>query len=119
MRSFSEKMAEESVGNVDSSKSILTADIYKHNYAFTTETLFYKNYNPAFDRFMKEVKGKKFGNKYVISDRLEFSNLVSRAVRGEIIDVPGVAEGALATRKVLKKVLDDLKKKVYKVQLKF
>jgi len=110
MRSFSEKMAEESVGNVDSSKSILTADIYKHNYAFTTETLFYKNYNPAFDRFMKEVKGKKFGNKYVISDRLEFSNLVSRAVRGEIIDVPGVAEGALATRKVLKKVLDDLKK---------
>ena len=109
-RSISEKFAEEAVGNVDSSRSILTADIHKHNYAFTTETLFYKNYNPAFDKFMKEVKGKKFGNKYVINDRLEFSNLVARAVRGEIIDVPGVAEGALATRKVLKKILDDLKK---------
>jgi len=51
----------------------------------------------------KKLKVKKFGNKYVINDRLEFSNLVARAVRGEIIDVPGVAEGALATRKVLKK----------------
>jgi len=109
-RSFSEKFAEEAVGNVDSSPSILTADIHKHNYAFTTKTLFYKNYAPAFDKFMKEVKGKKFSNNYVINDRLEFSNLVSRSVRGEIIDVPGVAEGALATRKVLKKVLDDLKK---------
>ena len=59
---------------------------------------------------MKEVKGKKFVNNYIINDRLEFSNLVSRGVRGEIIDVPGVAEGVLATRKVLKKVLDDLKK---------
>ena len=109
-RSISEKFAEEAVGNVDSSRSILTADIYKHNYAFTTETLFYKSYAPAFDKFMREVKGKKFGNNYVINDRLEFSNLVSRAVRGEIIDVPGVAEAALATRKVLKKILDDLKK---------
>jgi hypothetical protein len=110
MRSMSEKFAEEAVGNVNSSRSILTADIYKHNYAFTTETLFYKSYAPAFDKFMREVKGKKFGNNYVINDRLEFSNLVSRAVRGEIIDVPGVAEAALATRKVLKKILDDLKK---------
>ena len=110
MRSISEKFAEEAVGNVNSSRSILTADIYKHNYAFTTETLFYKSYAPAFDKFMREVKGKKFGNNYVINDRLEFSNLVSRAVRGEIIDVPGVAEAALATRKVLKKILDDLKK---------
>ena len=57
---------------------------------------------------MREVKGKKFGNNYVINDRLEFSNLVSRAVRGEIIDVPGVAEGVLATRKVLNKILNDL-----------
>jgi len=103
MRSMSEKFAEEAVGNVNSSRSILTADIYKHNYAFTTETLFYKSYAPAFDKFMREVKGKKFGNNYVINDRLEFSNLVSRAVRGEIIDVSGVAEAALATRKVLKK----------------
>ena len=110
MRSMSEKFAEEAVGNVNSSRSILTADIYKHNYAFTTETLFYKSYAPAFDKFMREVKGKKFGNNYVINDRLEFSNLVSRAVRGEIIDVPGVAEAALATRKVLKKILNDLKK---------
>lgn len=110
MRSMSEKFAEEAVGNVDSSRSIITADLVKHNYAMTTETLFYKNYAPAFEKFMKEVKGKKFVSKYVIQDRLEFSNLVSRAVRGEIIDVPGVAEGALATRKVLKKILDDLKK---------
>jgi len=110
MRSVSEKFAEEAVGNVDSSRSIITADLVKHNYAMTTETLFYKNYAPAFEKFMKEVKGKKLVSKYVIQDRLEFSNLVSRAVRGEIIDVPGVAEGALATRKVLKKILDDLKK---------
>lgn len=110
MRSMSEKFAEEAVGNVDSSRSIVTADLIKHNYAMTTETLFYKNYAPAFEKFMKEVKGKKFVSKYVIQDRLEFSNLVARAVRGEIIDVPGVAEGALATRKVLKKILDDLKK---------
>ena len=110
MRSMSEKFAEEAVGNVDSSRSIITADLVKHNYAMTTETLFYKNYAPAFEKFMKEVKGKKLVSKYVIQDRLEFSNLVSRAVRGEIIDVPGVAEGALATRKVLKKILDDLKK---------
>jgi len=110
MRSMSEKFAEEAVGNVDSSRSIITADLVKHNYAMTTETLFYKNYAPAFEKFMKEVKGKKLVSKYVIQDRLEFSNLVARAVRGEIIDVPGVAEGALATRKVLKKILDDLKK---------
>lgn len=110
MRSMSEKFAEEAVGNVDSSRSIVTADLIKHNYAMTTETLFYKNYAPAFEKFMKEVKGKKFVSKYVIQDRLEFSNLVARGVRGEIIDVPGVAEGVLATRKVLKKILDDLKK---------
>ena len=59
---------------------------------------------------MKEVKGKKFGNEYNVNDRLQFSDLVSRGVRGEIIEVPGVAEGVLATRKVLKKILDDLKK---------
>ena len=109
-RSWSEKFAEEAVGNVDSSKSIITADLIKHNYATTAETLFYKSYAPAFQKFMKEVKKKRFGNDYNINDRLEFSNLVSRGVRGEIIDVPGVAEGVLATRKLLKKILDDLKK---------
>jgi hypothetical protein len=110
MRSMSEKMAEDATGNIDSSQSIITADLVKNNYAFTTETLFYKSYKPAFDKFMKEVKKKRFGNDYNINDRLEFSNLVSRAVRGEIIDVPGVEEAVLATRKVLKKILDDLKK---------
>jgi hypothetical protein len=109
-RSWSEKMAEEAVGNTDSSRSIITADIVKHNYALTTETLFYKSYAPAFQKFMREVKKKRFGNNYNINDRLEFSNLVSRAVRGEIINVPGVEEAVLATRTVLKKILDDLKK---------
>jgi len=110
VRSWSEKFAEEAVGNVDSSRSIITADLVKHNYATTAETLFYKSYAPAFQKFMKEVKKRRFGNDYNINDRMEFSNLVSRAVRGEIIDVPGVAEGVLATRKLLKKILDDLKK---------
>jgi hypothetical protein len=109
-RSWSEKFAEEAVGNVDSSRSIITADLVKHNYATTAETLFYKSYAPAFQKFMKEVKKRRFGNDYNINDRMEFSNLVSRAVRGEIIDVPGVEEGVLATRKLLKKILDDLKK---------
>jgi hypothetical protein len=109
-RSWSEKMAEEAVGNTDSSRSIITSDLIKHNYATTTETLFYKSYAPAFQKFMKEVKNRRFGNDYNINDRMEFSTLVSRAVRGEIIDVPGVEEGVLATRKVLKKILDDLKK---------
>lgn len=109
-RSWSEKFAEEAVGNVDSSRSILTADLIKHNYATTSETLFYKSYAPAFQKFMKEVKNRRFGNDYNINDRMEFSNLVSRAVRGEIINVPGVEEGVLATRKLLKKILDDLKK---------
>ena len=52
MRSMSEKFAEEAVGNVDSSRSIITADLVKHNYAMTTETLFYKNYAPAFEKFI-------------------------------------------------------------------
>jgi len=109
-RSWSEKMAEEAVGNANSSRSEITSDLIKHNYATTTETLFYKSYAPAFQKFMKEVKNRRFGNDYNINDRMEFSTLVSRAVRGEIIDVPGVEEGVLATRKVLKKILDDLKK---------
>ena len=51
---------------------------------------------------MSMVKGKKFGNNYVINDRLEFSNLVSRAVRGEIIDVPGAFE-TFSYKKSIKK----------------
>jgi len=109
-RSWSEKFAEESVGNVDSSRSIITADLIKHNYSMTAETLFYKSYAPAFNKFMKEVKNKRFGNDYNINDRLEFSDLVARGIRGEIIEVAGVEEGVLAARKVLKKILDDLKK---------
>jgi len=110
MRSTSEKMLEESVGNVDNSKSILTADIHKHNIMLTKKTQFYKDYEPAFNKYMLEVKGAKFLNKYNINDRLEFSDLVARSTRGETIDVPGVAEGTLATRKLFKGFLDDLKK---------
>jgi hypothetical protein len=109
LRSTSEKMLEESVGNVDNSKSILTADIHKHNILLTKKANFYKDYEPAFNKYMLEVKGAKFLNKYNINDRLEFSDLVARGTRGEDIDVPGVAEGVLATRKLFKGFLDDLK----------
>jgi len=109
MRSTSEKMLEESTGNVDNSRSILTADIHKHNILLTKKANFYKDYEPAFNKYMLEVKGAKFLNKYNINDRLEFSDLVARGTRGEDIDVPGVAEGVLATRKLFKGFLDDLK----------
>ena len=109
MRSTSEKMLEESTGNVDNSRSILTADIHKHNILLTKKANFYKDYEPAFNKYMLEVKGAKFLNKYNIVDREEFSDLVSRGTRGEYIDVPGVAEGVLATRKLFKGFLDDLK----------
>jgi hypothetical protein len=109
MRSTSEKMLEESTGNVDNSRSILTADIHKHNILLTKKANFYKDYEPAFNKYMLEVKGAKFLNKYNVNDRLEFSDLVSRGTRGEDIDVPGVAEGVLATRKLFKGFLDDLK----------
>ena len=109
MRSASEKLLEDTVGNVDYSRSILTADIHKHNYAGTRMVQFYKGYEPAFERYMKEVKGKKYGIKYNLNDREEFSNLVSRAVRGEVIDIDSVNQGADATRSMFKKMLDDLK----------
>ena len=109
MRSTSEKMLEESTGNVDNSRSILTADIHKHNILLTKKANFYKDYEPAFNKYMLEVKGAKFLNKYNVNDRLEFSDLVARGTRGEDIDVPGVAEGVLATRKLFKGFLDDLK----------
>ena len=44
MRSTSEKMLEESTGNVDNSRSILTADIHKHNILLTKKANFYKDY---------------------------------------------------------------------------
>lgn len=109
MRSTSEKLLEDTVGNVDYSRSILTADIHKHNYAGTRMVQFYKGYEPAFERYMKEVKGKKYGIKYNLNDRVEFSNLVSRAVRGEVIDIDAVNQAADATRSMFKKMLDDLK----------
>ena len=110
MRSASEKLLEDSIGNKDFSRSILTADIHKHNYAGTKMIKFYKSYEPAFQKFMKEVKGKRFGTKYVINDRLEFSDLVARATRGETINVAGVNEGVQATKNLFKTMLDDLKK---------
>jgi len=109
MRSASEKLLEDTVGNVDYSRSILTADIHKQNYAGTRMVQFYKGYEPAFERYMKEVKGKKYGIKYNLNDRKEFSNLVSRAVRGEVIDIDAVNQAADATRSMFKKMLDDLK----------
>lgn len=109
MRSASEKLLEDTVGNVDYSRSILTADLHKHNYAGTRMVQFYKGYEPAFERYMKEVKGKKYGIKYNLNDRVEFSNLVSRAVRGEVIDIDAVNQAADATRSMFKKMLDDLK----------
>ena len=42
-------------------------------------------------------------------DRMEFGNLVSRAIRGEVTDMISVQKGAEATRKQFKKMLDDLK----------
>ena len=47
-------------------------------------------------------------------DRMEFGNLVSRAIRGEVTDMISVQKGAEATRKQFKKMLDDKKKfKIY------
>jgi len=109
MRSASEKLLEDSVGNVDYSRSILTADIHKQNYAGTRMIQFYKKYEPAFEKYMNEVKGKKYGIKYNLNDRIEFSNLVSRAIRGEVIGITTVNQAADATRVMFKKMLDDLK----------
>lgn len=109
MRSASEKLLEDSVGNVDYSRSVLTADIHKQNYAGTRMVQFYKGYEPAFEKYMQDVKGKKYGIKYNLNDRIEFSNLVSRAIRGEVIDIPTVNQAADATRSMFKKMLDDLK----------
>ena len=110
MRSTSEKLLEDSVGNKDYSRSILTADIQKHNYAGTKLTSFYKNYEPAFTQYLEDIgKSTKFKS-YNLNDRMQFSNLVSRAVRGEVIDIPAVTRGAEATKRLFKTMLDDLKK---------
>ena len=109
MRSASEKLAEDTVGNKDYSRSILTADIHKNNYAGTRLVRFYKEYEPAFGEYLKEIgKSDKF-QAYNLMDRMEFGNLVSRAIRGEVTDMISVQKGAEATRKQFKKMLDDLK----------
>ena len=97
MRSASEKLLEDSGGNKDYSRSVLTADIHKHNYAGTRLTSFYKEYEPAFTEYLKEIgKSTKFKS-YNLNDRMQFSNLVSRAVRGEVVDIASVTKGADAT----------------------
>ena len=110
MRSASEKLLEDSVGNKDYSRSILTADLHKNNYAATRLTSFYKDYEPAFADYLKEIgKTTKFKS-YNLNDRLQFSNLVSRAVRGEVVDFASVTKGSEATKKLFKGMLDDLRK---------
>jgi len=110
MRSASEKFLEDTVGNKDFSRSILTADIQKSNYAGTRMTSFYKEYEPAFTQYLTDIgKTTKFKS-YNLNDRMQFSNLVSRAVRGEILDIPAVTKGAEAVKKTFKRMLDDLRK---------
>jgi len=110
MRSASEKFLEDTVGNKDFSRSILTADIQKSNYAGTRMTSFYKEYEPAFTQYLTDIgKTTKFKS-YNLNDRIQFSNLVSRAVRGEVLDIPAVTKGAEAVKKTFKRMLDDLKK---------
>ena len=110
MRSASEKLLEDSVGNKDYSRSILTADIHKQNYAGTRLTSFYKEYEPAFAAYLKEIGKSTNFKSYNLMDRMEFSNLVSRAVRGEVVDIAAVNQGAEATKRLFKRMLDDLKK---------
>ncbi len=110
MRSASEKLAEDSVGNKDYSRSILTADINKHNYSGTRLTSFYKEYEPAFAEYLKEIGKSTKLKSYNFTDRMEFSTLVSRATRGEVVDIVSVNKGVNATKKLFKGMLDDLKK---------
>ena len=113
----SEKLLEDSVGNKDYSRSVLTADIHKHNYAGTRLTSFYKEYEPAFTEYLKEIgKSTKFKS-YNLNDRMQFSNLVSRAVRGEVLDIPAVTKGAEAVKKTFKRMLDDLKNSGFSIKM--
>ena len=109
MRSTSEKLLEESVGNKDYSRSILTADIQKNNYSATKLTSFYKEYEPAFTQYLKDIGKSTRFKSYNLNDRMEFSNLVSRAVRGEVIGIPAVTRAAESTKRLFKTMLDDLK----------
>jgi len=109
-RSASEKLAEDSVGNKDYSRSILTADIHKQNYSGTRLTSFYKDYEPAFAAYLKQIGKSTKLKDYNLMDRMEFSTLVSRATRGEVIDIAAVNQGADATRRLFKGMLDDLRK---------
>jgi hypothetical protein len=110
MRSASEKLLEDTVGNVDYSRSLLTADIHKHNYSGTRMTSFYKEYEPAFTEYLKEINKSTLFKSYNINDRMQFSNLVSKAIRGEVTPLASVNKAANATKKLFKKILDDLKK---------
>ena len=108
IRSLYEKLAEEPVGNKDYSTAIPTADIHKKNYYKTKETEFYRGYRPALNEFLDSKK--VFFKRINYKNQTEFSNLVGRAIRGEVIDNPSVQKAAVSTKQVLKKVLDDLKK---------
>jgi len=110
MRSASEKIAEDPVGNIDKSTSILTADLHKNNYAATKMTQFYKEYEPAFRDFLKETKRSTNFIKYNYNDRLEFARLVSNATRGEATELKSIQRGAEASKKIFKNFLDDGKK---------
>jgi len=110
MRSAAEKIAEDPVGNIDKSTSILTADIHKNNYAATKMTQFYKDYEPEFRNFLKETGRSTNFIKYNYNDRLEFSRLVSNAVRGEGTELKSVQRAAEAPKKIFKSFLDDGKK---------
>jgi hypothetical protein len=110
MRSAAEKIADDPVGNVDKSTSILTADIHKNNYSATKMTQFYKDYEPAFNDFLKETNRSTNFSKYNYNDRLEFARLVSNAVRGEGTQLKSVQRGADASKKLFKTFLDDGKK---------
>lgn len=110
MRSASEKIAEDPVGNIDKSTSILTADIHKNNYAATKMTKFYKEYEPAFNDFLKETGRSTNFSKYNYNDRLEFARLVANTTRGEGTQLKSVQKGADASKRVLKDFYDDGKK---------
>jgi hypothetical protein len=110
MRSASEKIAEDPVGNIDKSTSILTADLHKNNYAATKMTQFYKEYEPAFRDFLKETGRSTNFIKYNYNDRLEFARLVANATRGEGTELKSIQRGAEASKKLFKNFLDDGKK---------
>ena len=109
MRSTSEKLLEDTVGNKDFSRSILTADIQKNNYAGTRMASFYREYEPAFTQYLKDIGKSTRFKSYNLTDRMEFSNLVSRAVRGEVTGIPAVNQAAEATKRLFKRMLDDLR----------